>query len=336
MEYGISVIIPAYNAEKYLEKAVKSVINSERQRTVAVEIIIVENGSADCTWQIAKQLQTQYKNVNAIQSEKGVSYARNKGLEIASGMWICFLDADDEMTEDAFFTMTEITKQETSDLYIFGYWKNGKKILPNVGGEISIAEKKAVLIKNPTRYLTVWGKLFSRNVIKKNRIQFNPNLALSEDSDFMINYMRYCDDISFCDRCVYVYSIQGNSSTRGFSGDKKEKYLQAIQITEEKILDQDNCIKHAFSHYIFMQMNLIMVKDIFCRENKNSFMKKCRELKKTCGEFVFENALKEIALKECVSPRLLPAVLCKFHLWYLCGFVYWMRAVQNSYRSREV
>ena len=136
MGYDISVIIPAYNAEKYLENAVKSVINSERQCTVAVEIIIVENGSTDHTWQIAKQLQTQYKNVHAIQSEKGVSHARNKGMKSAAGTWICFLDADDEMTEEAFSTMIEDTKEKVSDLHIFGYWKNEQKLLPDIDEKI--------------------------------------------------------------------------------------------------------------------------------------------------------------------------------------------------------
>lgn len=184
MGYDISVIIPAYNVEKYLENAVKSVINNKRQHMAAVEIIIVENGSTDHTWQIANQLQTRHENVHAVQSEKGVSCARNKGLKIASGMWICFLDADDQMTEEAFSAMTEIIEQKASDLFVFGYWKNGQKILPDIDEKISLPEKKAELIKNPTRYLAVWGKLFSRIIIQKHGIQFNPTLALSEDSDF--------------------------------------------------------------------------------------------------------------------------------------------------------
>lgn len=336
MGYDISVIIPAYNAEKYLENAVKSVINNKRQHMAAVEIIIVENGSTDHTWQIANQLQTRHENVHAVQSEKGVSCARNKGLKIASGMWICFLDADDQMTEEAFSAMTEIIEQKASDLFVFGYWKNGQKILPDIDEKISLPEKKAELIKNPTRYLAVWGKLFSRIIVQKYGIQFNPTLALSEDSDFLIHYMRYCNDISFSDACVYRYNTQGNSSTRGFSGDKKAGYLRAIHSTQEKIADQEKCVKHAFAHYTFMQMNLIMVKDVFCKENKISFTKKCRDLKNTCEESVFKDALSELSLRECVSPRLLPAILCKLHLWHLCGMVYWLRDIQNRYRSSKI
>lgn len=81
-------------------------------------------------------------------------------------MWICFLDADDQMTEEAFSAMTEIIEQKASDLFVFGYWKNGQKILPDIDEKISLPEKKAELIKNPTRYLAVWGKLFSRIIIQ--------------------------------------------------------------------------------------------------------------------------------------------------------------------------
>ena len=80
-------------------------------------------------------------------------------------------------------------------------------------------------------------------------------------------------------------------------------------------------------------MNLIMVKDVFCKGNEISFAKKCSELKETCMEPVFKEALAEISWKECIQPRFLPAALCKLHFWYLCGYLYWLRNVQNSHRS---
>ena len=333
MNYEISVIIPAYNAERDLEKSVNSIINAIK--TYTVEIIIVENGSVDHTWQEAKKIEKKYNDVRVVHSEKGVSHARNKGLEIALGKWICFVDADDEVTEEAFTEMHKIINQK-ADLFIFGYWKNNKKILPNIDNHISLSEKKVELIKNPTKYLAVWGKLFSLEIIRKNRIQFDPALSLSEDSDFLINYIRYCNDICFYNECIYIYNIQGNSSSRGYTGNKRQEYIRAIQTTQNKIEVFDKNVKHAFSQYIFMQMNLIMVKDVFCAENHTSFLKKCKELKVTCKKDIFSAAISDIAFKECTSLRLFPVILCKFHFWYLCGCIYWFRAIQNSHRSNKI
>lgn len=331
MKYDVSVVIPAYNAEHYLVKVVNSIIKAIKQ--YQIEIVIIENGSTDCTWTIAQKLQQKYEFVHAIQSVKGVSHARNKGLEYLSGEYVCFVDADDEMTEESISEMLQTAREKTAELYIFGYWKNGKKVIPDISNQLSVENKKAALIKNPTRYMTVWGKLFSRDIIEKNKIEFNPELTLSEDSDFLIEYMRYCNDISFSDVCVYRYNIQGTSTTRGYTGDKKRGYLHAIQVTREKVLKQEMCVRQAFSCYVFIQMNLIMVKDVFCKGNEISFAKKCSELKETCMKPVFKEALAEISWKECIQPRFLPAALCKLHFWYLCGYLYWLRNVQNSHRS---
>lgn len=333
MEYDISVLIPAYNAEHTLTKAVTSVITAKK--TCSLEIIIIENGSTDHTWDIAQSFQQNYPYILAVHSEKGVSHARNKGLEIASGKWICFLDADDEMTTESLSAMSNVISSATAELYIFGYWKNKTEIIPNISNQLPLSDKQVALIKNPTRYLAVWGKLFSKDTIKKNHLYFDPTLTLSEDSDFLIGYIKYCTNIVFSNWCIYVYNIQGNSSTRGYSGDKKQAYLNAIQLTQKRILNQNMSIHHAFSYYILMQLNLIMVKDIFCKENPTSFIQKCRELKSTCAEPIFYNALYDIHLKECASLRLLPILLCKFHFWHLCGFVYYLRAIQNKYRSNK-
>ena len=333
MEYDISVLIPAYNAEHTLIKVVDSVITAKKH--YSVEIIIIENGSTDCTWEIAQNFQKKYNYISAVHSDKGVSHARNKGLEIASGKWICFLDADDEMTKEAFVTMSNAILSTTAELYIFGYWKNNTKTVPNIDNQLSFSDKQIALIKNPTKYLAVWGKLFSRNIILKNNICFDPMLTLSEDSDFLIHYMKHCNNIAFFNSCIYVYSIQGNSSTRGYTGDKKREYINAIQLTKNRILDQNISIQHAFSFYILMQLNLIMVKDIFCKENPTSFTQKCNALRSTCSDPIFKSALCDIHLKECTYPRLLPALLCKFHFWHLCGFIYWIRTIQNKYRSNK-
>ena len=93
----ISFIIPAHNATAYLKRAIESIESDANAcgGQKKIEIIIVENGSTDDTYLLAEDMASLYSNITAVRSQKGVSAARNKGIDIAKGEWIFFLDADD-------------------------------------------------------------------------------------------------------------------------------------------------------------------------------------------------------------------------------------------------
>ena len=116
----ISIIIPAYNAEKTIQKTVKSVLG-QTGHGLSYEILIVENGSGDRTWEICQAIADRHpETVFPMQSEKGVSNARNKGIE-AAGSWIVFLDADDRLLKDAFKTIESDVLDSSADFYIHSY-----------------------------------------------------------------------------------------------------------------------------------------------------------------------------------------------------------------------
>ena len=121
----VSVIIPAYNAVDFLERAVQSVRDQE---ILSWELILVENGSDDQTFQICKTLSEGDARIRVFQSNKGVSRARNRGLNEAKGNWICFLDADDYLYPDAFRTLNEMISygkhqedSEACEIVLFGH-----------------------------------------------------------------------------------------------------------------------------------------------------------------------------------------------------------------------
>lgn len=103
----VSVIIPAYNASRYIGRAVESV---KKQTGLTWEIIIVENGSTDDTYDKCLEYANADDRIKVMQSNKGVSNARNKGLDNASGKWICFLDADDYLYDGAFQYISGISQ----------------------------------------------------------------------------------------------------------------------------------------------------------------------------------------------------------------------------------
>ena len=106
--YKFSVIIPAYNAEQYLKDAIDSVIN----QTIAfdnIELIIVNDGSNDNSDEICQKLKDKYPNIVYVkQDNKGASNARNKGLSLATGEYVCFLDADDAWNLETFKKVYEV------------------------------------------------------------------------------------------------------------------------------------------------------------------------------------------------------------------------------------
>lgn len=121
----ISVIIPAYNAEQFLERAVESVCVQEG---LAWELLMIENGSTDRTADIGRKLAKNDNRIHFFQSEKGVCRARNLGLDQANGKWTSFLDADDYLYPDAFQSLCEMIlcgadseKTEDYDLVLFGH-----------------------------------------------------------------------------------------------------------------------------------------------------------------------------------------------------------------------
>ena len=137
----VSVIIPAYNAIKYIGRAIESI---QIQSGLSWELIVVENGSTDDTYNKCLSYADKDNRVKVIQSEKGVSNARNKGLDSAVGQWICFLDADDYLYPDTFKRIADIKEISEVKLIHFGH-NSGKDSV----------EKETVVYNKAEEYLEI-------------------------------------------------------------------------------------------------------------------------------------------------------------------------------------
>ena len=160
----VSVIIPAYNAIKYIGRAIESI---QIQSGLSWELIVVENGSTDDTYNKCLSYADKDNRVKVIQSEKGVSNARNKGLDSAVGQWICFLDADDYLYPDTFKRIADIKEISEVKLIHFGH-NSGKDSVEKETVVYNKAEEylefRCNMVKNPTQYMTVWGKFFDKDI----------------------------------------------------------------------------------------------------------------------------------------------------------------------------
>lgn len=320
----LSIIIPAHNCADTLRRAVNSVNLGYQKK---VEIIIVENGSTDSTLAVAQDICQKQNEVTVVSSAKGVSNARNKGLEMATGRRIMFLDADDSFTNGAFnFILSHLS----SDLAIYSYrsGEKEKQLFPTTqrytGKELTALIGE--MLTYPTDYLTVWGKVFDKRVIARHQLRFDNNLRLSEDSLFVIQYLFYCKSIHCYRDCIYNYSRNEGSTVRKYNKSTVKDYLISLRAVHDFIFERFFSVKHYYFKYGLMQLNLIGVHGIFDTHNQVSFFKKMKLLKLTVQDPLLIECLKGISIKDLNSIKFIAIIFIKLHMFLIAGQIFALRS----------
>lgn len=228
----ISIIIPVYNAERYLEECLNSIL---RQSFQDYEIIVVNDGSKDQSLQICQKISDGDARVQVFTTEnKGVSHARNFGLKHAVGRWILFLDSDDYLTEECLERLAAYT--ETSAQEICGNYITKKMPELQVMSACVKPEDVITMILDPVNHHTlpefyhlesatllgVWGKLFLRSVIEEHALCFDEKLKLSEDVFFHIQYLKKIESVLLLNDSIFFYRENELSVTKNF----KEVYVE--------------------------------------------------------------------------------------------------------------
>ena len=197
---AISIIIPVYNAEKYLRRCIESVLS---QSFTDFELILVDDGSKDSSPQICDEYVSQDTRVRVIhKANGGVSAARNDGLDIAKGEYITFIDSDDWVEREYIQSLYDKRSLD----FVIGNFINepsGKK--RKINECTFIGDKLKDYIKNT--YLSngyPWGKLFKNKIINNNAIRFK-KIKVYEDLLFCLEYVRHCSSICCMSKAHYHY-----------------------------------------------------------------------------------------------------------------------------------
>lgn len=222
-----SIIIPVFNMEKTLERCVDSVL---KQSCKDWEIILVNDGSIDKSGVISKSFSENHENIHYyFQENKGVSSARNLGIEKSNAEWMIFLDADDYWDDNYLQKIFECTKSNC-DIVITGITKilenrNKIKILSDKIGFFSIDDLLVDFMSvqlNSGIYGFVSNKIIKTSIVKKNQLKFNNRIKLCEDLDFFTRYFLNCNT-------VFITTESGNFYNYI---DKKNKvdYISLIKV----------------------------------------------------------------------------------------------------------
>lgn len=243
-----SIVIPVYNVEKYVAKCLESVLCQTYKN---YEVILVDDGSTDKCPVICDEYKERYNNIKVIhKSNGGLSSARNEGLKITEGKYVCFLDSDDYwLNENCLRKMADVLDTHDSDVAVLKYIKyderSGKFSKVNSGfnsADFLNNEYGLMLNELVSRQLfdsCAWNKVVRAELFRKNDLSFREGIV-AEDLDWSARLMLAAKSITLVNDPVYVYRVGRKGSITG------TLKLKNLIDTKQSI---DNCLNIDLSQY---------------------------------------------------------------------------------------
>lgn len=253
----ISIIVPAYNIEKYLSDCIDSILS---QSFADFELLLVDDGSTDRSGNICDEFAAKDTRIHVFhKSNGGVSSARNTGLRNANGEYITFVDGDDVIPPDSLETLIKLASPDT-DMVMAGYeatGANGIKLetQPNIISRYITWEQALAETFKPTDFGYqgyCFSKLYRSSVIKDNSLKFDENIKFNEDRLFVVNFICHSKmQVAYTTRVVYSYFLREGSTmatlskgyNKNFATDF-DAFLQMCNIV--KANTKDKKLRHYF------------------------------------------------------------------------------------------
>ena len=263
---AISIIIPVYNGEKYIEHCVTRIEELNNDLLDDFEIIIVDDGSCDNSYSISRLLSDHYDNIVVVSKPNGgIASTRNLGLSLARGKYVVFCDQDDMHVKALYSFLKEIDNSQ-SDFMITNYClSNGKKRELFSSNEICGADKVSSMARHMLAYglvpytempinplcdvSTVWNCIFKRDFLVKHHIQFGAYVDYEDDWKFVTECLVKASKVYLNTDQFYCWTVNPNSEshTRKYISnyvEKREKLLSWIMKQLSKCGVSDDLIKH--------------------------------------------------------------------------------------------
>lgn len=319
-----SIIIPVYNAEKYLEKCIESILCQTESN---FELLLVNDGSKDNSKIICEKYSQLDKRIIVINKENGgASSARNVGLDHARGEMIVFIDSDDSIGKN-YLKLLEFKDNEE-------FVQCGVKTLENDYLKPFMTHEE--IMKDYNRFWLEsrqqWPSMccLSRNVIKKNNIRFNQNLQMGEDGLFNQIYISKCKKIRRIKENEYYYNHDNlNSVSHRFYIDRLEQQLEVIFILEKYFIPENlNRMRWDYWHEV---LNHYYVKGL---KNKNK-----KIIKKTKKKII--QTYKSVQFRQCIPyMKAVGSVDERLEIYFMNYYSHWLykpllRLIQLLYRFKS-
>ena len=270
-EKKVSIIIPAYNAEKTIQSTLMSIIN---QTYLNYECIVIDDGSHDRTVECVRAVVDDRIRLVS-QKNRGPSSARNHGLDISQGDYICFIDADDIVAAD--YLEKLVINIGSSQLIVCGYIKvsingNEEKLAPTQEEIVSGKCMQSIVLSDISINGYLWNKMFIRNIIDKYKIRFVEDICFGEDLLFVEEYLNHVKSVAVLADTLYYYKDSETSISRrtsqknitllkaylgcwNFSTERQYRIILANKFIEEwlylfEFLNGETQLQDQYNHFI--------------------------------------------------------------------------------------
>ena len=212
----VSVIVPVYNGEKSIERCAGSILNQDYPE---LELILVDDGSRDRSWEIIQAIAAADHRVKAIHQENGgVSSARNRALAEASGTYVQFADVDDWLPMDATKMLVREMEAQSAELVVGDFYRVvdgnvSEKGSIEMGGALTLQQYANAMMLSPADlyYGVLWNKLYRRDIIEQYSIRMDENISYSEDMIFNLEYLLHVKSVAILKAPVYYYQYTKGS-----------------------------------------------------------------------------------------------------------------------------
>lgn len=346
MEEKVSIIVPVYNAEKYIERCLDSLIN---QTYSNIEIILVNDGSTDDSKEIMEKIQIQDSRIILINKEnEGVSESRNIAINKSTGKYIMFVDVDDWIEKNMVQEMVSLIKEQDVDVVRCNFFRNYKN---NEQEKSYMYDKDIVDVKLEKRDILdkillqiINGKMPAYMwllIIRKDRLEkikkLNSNLHIMEDTMFYIDMLFKIDTLYISNKFLYHYFYNMSSASHS-----KENYLRNLK----DILKVNKLEKRYFTsnrYDIFKEIDTThtrMIENICYNLYKNTSRKDLMEKYEYLVnlnelKLIVNNArLKEIPLNKRIGVKYIKDKQCK-KLYYYYTFMNFLSKIKNLLTGRK-
>lgn len=283
VEMLLSIIIPAYNAETYLEKCILSIVKDTQDKDY--EVIIINDGSTDKTEKIAKNISSKYEVISYhFQENAGVSEARNHGMRHALGKYILFMDADDVLTKKGLKTILDSLDAD-SDIIVYNYIEmdeQGKLLNKiNIAKEVISFEQLNLLFLTGHYLNPCWAKAFKRSIIEEERLQFNKRMKIGEDLVFVADYLEKAKSYLVVKEYIYGYrqtSIGVMNSSRARFTESRINDMEMEIIRKRQFIANASLPETAYDKFYYKYAEYISASINIMLKEKRAFQVELDEL----------------------------------------------------------
>ncbi|WP_294368366.1 glycosyltransferase family 2 protein [uncultured Clostridium sp.] len=324
----ISIIVPVYNVEKYLNQCVNTLIN---QTYFNIEIILVNDGSTDKSGSLCDELSKRDNRIKVIHKKnEGLGLARNTGLEYINGKFVTFIDSDDYVDTNLIEELYYNLKNNNADTCIGGFKRVNDlgKIIFKESYEKNTYEdnyiKNNLLMKmlgsSPEKSdairMSVWNVLFSVEIIKNNKLKFvSERKFISEDIIFDIDYYQFAKKVVIIDTVAYNYRVNNESLTRKYKEDRFEKCKILYNEIYSKInfYNNNNLAIYRLQRQYFVNIR-VCIKQENIKISKLSYNNAIKNIKKICNDEQLQNIIKNYPINKLGIKQKLFLISLKYKL----------------------